>query len=470
MNPIEKSTEYLNLNLAHLKASARFSFMFFTFIFGASLIMLILLTIYNYNAGRNIQEVKERYQQSDQVRIQMINTLSHDVRVKKYADDMRKVDLLLNRQMEEVLNWRQDRMALSRLGFMTVLALLLLSWLIILRLMRQSQEALAQSYQQLKEKTLALEELTQTLEHKVQERTQNLAEARDHLQKTLEDLKTAQTQLLQSEKFSAIGGLAAGIAHEINNPIGFVNSNLQTLEHYLVEYTKLFLLVDKLYKALENNEQEQIHTAVAALEQWKENTNYEFIQGDLSNLIKESRMGAERITHIIKDLHTFASPDKEIIEAVKIEAILESMINIIWNELKYKVELHRDYGLVPPITCNPQKISQVFINLLMNAVQSITDKGKINIKTYTKNDFACIEISDTGCGIAPQYLTKIFDPFFTTKPVGQGIGLGLSISYDIVKKHGGSLTADSKLGQGSTFTVRLPLQPLENLVAQKGEL
>lgn len=468
MDTFKGNLEDLTLSLTYLKASARFTFWFFTFIFGVSLLMLIILSIHDYSTEKNIQELKGRYQQVEQLRSQMIDAISREPQVAKYAGDVRRVNLFLNKQMEESLNLEQSKATLTRTAFITILVFLLLSWLIILRLLRQNQEALAQSYSQLKDKTLALEELTQTLERKVEERTQTLAQAKDRLQKAFEDLKTAQAQLLQSEKFSAIGELAGGIAHEINNPVGFIYSNLQTLERYLLEYRELFLLVDKLYEALGSRQEGQIKAVADSLEQWKKHANYEFIQGDLSNLLKESMTGVERIRRIIKDLHTFARPDKEVMESVKIEAILESMINIMWNELKYKIVLHKDYGLVPPMTCNPQKISQVFVNLLMNAAQSIKDKGTITVKTYTRNDSVYIEISDTGCGIAPQYLTKIFDPFFTTKPVGQGIGLGLSTSYDIVKKQGGSLTVESKVGEGSTFTVRLPLQLSENLVAEKG--
>ena len=137
--------------------------------------------------------------------------------------------------------------------------------------------------------------------------------------------------------------------------------------------------------------------------------------------------------------------------------LMESMLNIAWNEIKYKAQLRKDYGQVPPIVCNPQKIGQVFINLLINAAHAIKDKGFITIKTRLDGEFVCVDISDTGCGIAPEHSTSIFDPFFTTKPVGQGAGLGLSISYDIVRKHGGTITFVSEAGQGTTFTVKLPV-------------
>ena len=290
-----------------------------------------------------------------------------------------------------------------------------------------------------------------------------LAAVLAELQKTHRELQNAQTQLLQAEKFSAIGQLAAGIAHEINNPIGFINSNLQTLEKYLVHYTQLLGILNKLEKALRDKDQERAAHIVSSWEKIRQETNFAFIDDDIGNLLKESREGTRKVSRIVLDLRAFASPDKGIMDAINVEALMESMLNIVYNEIKYKAELKRDYGDVPLVICNPQKIGQVFVNLLINAAHAIENKGFITIKTYTKDEYVCIDISDTGCGIPPENVTKVFDPFFTTKPVGKGVGMGLSISYDIVRKHGGTMTFTSGIGKGTTFTVMLPMTYAGNI-------
>ena len=330
-----------------------------------------------------------------------------------------------------------------------VLILLLLSCLIILRATRKYQEALVEANRRFMERTKQLDDLNHTLEEKITERTNTLSKA-------LEELKKVQTQLLQSEKFTAMGQLAAGVAHEINNPIGVINSNLQTLEKYLLHYAQLSTLLNQVEKSFKDNDQAKALESINTWAKLKEDNNSEFIDKDIDNLLKESKEGAEKVWKIVLDMRNFASPDKGMMSSVSVEALLDSVLNIVANELKYKTEVKKDYGHVPAIVCNPQKISQVFVNLLMNAVQSIENKGVITIRTYTKNNHVGIDITDTGRGISPENVTKIFDPFFTTKPVWAGVGLGLSVGYDIVRKHGGSMTFHSKLGQGTTFTVRLP--------------
>ena len=262
---------------------------------------------------------------------------------------------------------------------------------------------------------------------------------------------------MQSEKFSAIGQLSAGVAHEINNPIGFINSNLQTLQLYVVHYKQLLGILNKLEKALKDKDQERVAEVVNSWEKIRLETNFTFIDGDVSNLLKESIEGAQKIGRIVSDLRTFASPDQGIMDSVNLEVLMESILNIVWNEIKYKAEIKREYGQVPMVVCNPQKIGQVFVNLLINAAQAIEGKGMITVRTYTKDEYVCVDITDTGRGIAPEHFNKIFDPFFTTKAPGEGVGLGLSLSYDIVRKHAGDLKFNSKLGEGTTFTVMLPL-------------
>jgi signal transduction histidine kinase len=346
----------------------------------------------------------------------------------KYERAIERLNVLLKEQMDAALAVENSKAYLSQVSFITVFILLLLSWLALLRIARGAQEALI--------------ELNKTLDQKVQERTR--------------DLQNVQSQLLQSEKFSAIGQLAAGMAHEINNPIGFINSNLQTLEKYVAHYTPLRGYLDQLGKALCVRDYEGVSRVITSWEKASKETNFQFIEGDIINLLKESREGTESMRKIVADLCAFASPDKGKENSVDLEALMESMLNIVWNEIKYKAQLRKDYGAVPPVICNPQKMGQVFVNLLTNAAHAIKDKGTITIKTCTRDRCVCVDISDTGCGIPPENINRIFDPFFTTKPVGRGVGLGLSISYDIIRRHGGSITFSSQVDKGTTFTVMLP--------------
>lgn len=263
-----------------------------------------------------------------------------------------------------------------------------------------------------------------------------------------QELKNVQAQMLQSEKMASIGVLAAGIAHEINNPIGFITSNLGTLKKYLER------LAGYLHLLEEAASQEK---GVAWGEQRK-HLKIEHLLDDAPLLIEESLEGAERIRRIVADLKSFARADQSRKEEADINENLDSTLNVVWNELKYKAVVAKEYGELPRVRCYPQQLSQVFMNLLINAVQAIDNQGEITIRTWAEGESVYVAIADTGCGIAPEHVNRLFEPFFTTKEVGQGTGLGLSIVYDIIaKKHGGEITVRSELGKGSTFTVRLPL-------------
>jgi signal transduction histidine kinase len=381
----------------------------------------------------------------------------YEIQQRHYIHIIEGLNGILKRQLESALLVENSRERFAQVLFITVLILLLLSWLAIIRITHRFQEALIESNRRLSQRTKELDELTSTLDQKVKERTKTLSDLLDELQETNHELQNAQTQLLQSEKFSAVGQLAAGIAHEINNPIGFINSNLQTLAKYLMHYTKLLGILNKLEKYLKDKDHERVAEIVLSWEKIRQETNFEFIDADIGNLIRESTEGAEKIRRIIYDLRAFASPDKGEMVALNLKTIMESVINITWNEIKYKAELRREYHPVPHVVGNPQKITQVLVNLLVNAAQAIKGKGIITVKIYTQDEFVCFDISDTGCGISPENVTKIFDPFYTTKPVGEGVGLGLSISYDIIRKHGGNISFVSKLNEGTTFTVTLPV-------------
>ncbi|HZW24079.1 MAG TPA: PAS domain S-box protein [Gallionella sp.] len=267
-------------------------------------------------------------------------------------------------------------------------------------------------------------------------------------------LEQAKSQLLQSEKMAAIGLLAAGVAHEINNPVGYVNSNLGTLEKYLAD---IFVIIDK-YEAAEAV-QGKDSQLLAELRQFKTKVDFNFLRQDIKSLIAESHQGLERIKKIIRDLKDFSRSDvDEQWVWADVHHGLDTTLNVVWNELKYKCEVVKEYGDLPEIWCLPSQLNQVFMNLLVNAAQAIEVRGRITIRTGAEGERVWIEVSDTGKGISPENIPRLFDPFFTTKPVGLGTGLGLSVSYKIVEKHHGKIEVHSEPGKGSTFRVWLPVQ------------
>ncbi len=257
-------------------------------------------------------------------------------------------------------------------------------------------------------------------------------------------LGEAQSQLLHSEKMAAIGQLAAGVAHEINNPIGFVNSNLASLRTYAGQLLSVI-------NAYEQGVAEKIGQARQA-------ADLDFLREDLPALLSESQEGLDRVTKIVQALKDFSRVDDTGRQLADLNAAMESTLNVVWNELKYKAELIRELGDLPKVDCIPAQINQVFTNLLVNAAQAIPVRGKIFVRSRLDGDTVCFEIEDTGQGMSEEVRRRIFEPFFTTKPVGKGTGLGLSISYDIVvKKHGGRLEVTSEPGKGTCFLIALPL-------------
>jgi signal transduction histidine kinase len=264
-------------------------------------------------------------------------------------------------------------------------------------------------------------------------------------------LEQAQVQLVQSEKMAAIGQLAAGVAHEINNPIGFVNSNVGTLTSYINDLLKL---VDS-YEANEAQLPVAQRDALAAL---KTQIDITYLRDDIGNLLQETKDGLQRVTRIVADLKDFAHIDESNWQQGNVEQGLDSTINVVWNELKYKANVIKEYSHPPTIECILPQLNQVFMNLLVNAAQAIDEQGTITIRTGSKGEEVWVEIVDTGKGIPPEILPQIFNPFFTTKPVGKGTGLGLSVSFSIVKNHSGRIEVESKVGEGTIFRIRLPVK------------
>jgi len=300
-----------------------------------------------------------------------------------------------------------------------------------------------------------------TLNKKLMEKASQIKEKNKKLKQTLKRLEETQSQIIQSEKMASIGQLAAGVAHEINNPIGFVSSNLKTLIDYQDDLNGLIELYRGLITALDKKNKEELSfdviDQVAKILNQEVDVDIEFVQEDIMDLIGDCREGTGRIKKIVIDLKDFAHPGGDKIQTTDINRGLESTLNVVANELKYKATIIKDFGDIPTIKAYPQQLNQVFMNILVNAAQAIEKQGEIKIKTQQVNGKIEISISDTGCGIPKKNLLKIFDPFFTTKDVGKGTGLGMNIAYSIIKKHKGTIEVDSVVGQGTTFTIRLPV-------------
>lgn len=286
------------------------------------------------------------------------------------------------------------------------------------------------------------------LEDMVIERTSELLKAN-------EDLESAQSQLLQSEKMASIGQLAAGVAHEINNPVGYVASNLVSLKSYVND---VFGLVD-VYESMESSLSDEQLEKITAL---KNDVDLDYLKSDLSELLAETEDGVSRVREIVLSLKEFSHIGENRWEYANLHEGIDSTLNIVHNEIKYKAVVNKNYGDIENVQCIPSQINQVFMNFLVNAAHAIEDKGEITIATLQEGDVVKIMLSDNGCGIPEDKQLKIFDPFFTTKPVGKGTGLGLSLSFQIVEKHHGHIDLKSEVGVGTTFTITLPIQQPED--------
>lgn len=276
-----------------------------------------------------------------------------------------------------------------------------------------------------------------------------------------EKLEEAHNQLLQSEKMASIGQLAAGVAHELNNPIGFVYSNLGTLKTYLDDIFQIAAVCESAAAAAGRPED------FARIQQIKKEKDFDYLRTDIFQLLTESVDGLQRVKKIVKDLKDFSRPGETDWQWADLNQGLESTLNIVWNELKYKCTVTKDYGELPQVHCLAAQLNQVFMNLLVNAAQAIETKGQISIATRAIDaDTVEVRISDTGKGIKPEHLNRLFEPFFTTKPVGKGTGLGLSIAWGIIEKHHGKIEVASEVGKGTCFTITLPVAPPAGADAQ----
>jgi len=304
-----------------------------------------------------------------------------------------------------------------------------------------------------------LQQAKAALEERVRQRTQEIEQAVQEKERAYQTLTQKDDQLLRQEKMASLGQLAAGVAHEINNPVGFVSSNLQMLQEYWADLTQYVERSKPLVEQVaQGTATAAIRVEAKATVEWLNKAGIDQTLTDAKQSVLESIDGLHRVKKIVSALREFSHADQDDLALADLNEGLDSTINIVWNELKYKVTLHKEYGDLPKIQCYPHQLNQVFMNLLVNSAQAIPTHGEIWVRTWADAERVYVDVQDTGTGIDERHLSKVFDPFFTTKPVGQGTGLGLSIVYGIVERHGGTIRVDSRIGEGTTFHLAFPIQ------------
>lgn len=309
--------------------------------------------------------------------------------------------------------------------------------------------------QVVEKRTAELAQVNQTLRDDVRRRELAelaLIERNAELNALNAKLSSAQEHLIQSEKLASIGQLAAGVAHEINNPIGYIFSNFGTLEKYLAD---LFEMLNAYEQAEPTHGNASILANLTAL---KKRMDFEYLKEDIPTLMGESKEGIVRVRKIVQDLKDFSHVDAtQEWQFANLNQGIDSTLNVVNNEVKYKADVIREFGVLPEVQCMHSQINQVVMNLVVNAAHAMgAARGTITIRTGCDNGMAWFEVSDNGSGIPADVLPRIFDPFYTTKPVGKGTGLGLSLSYGIIQKHHGSIDVQTELGRGTTFRVSIP--------------
>jgi signal transduction histidine kinase len=312
------------------------------------------------------------------------------------------------------------------------------------------------------ERIVALEDRHRRFQERLLKSAAQLEAKNASLEETLAHLETTKAQIIQQEKMATIGQLAAGVAHEIKNPTGFVDSNLVSLQDYMTKINHLVNGYKLVFQRLNASPSRtplsaDVAAMVAEVQAEAERIDIDYLQEDVQDLIQDCREGTRRIKKIVLDLKAFAHPGEEQLQFADINKGLKSTLNVVNTEIKYKAKVITDFGDLPMVECYPQELNQVFMNLLTNAAQAMETRGEIRVSTRRLAEQVRIEISDTGVGIEPANLDKIFDPFFTTKAVGKGTGLGMHIAYNIIQKHNGAIQVESTPGEGTTFTIDLPV-------------
>lgn len=301
-------------------------------------------------------------------------------------------------------------------------------------------------------------DLLKAMEHRIGQRNRVL-------RKALVDLKESQAQLVQSEKMASLGQMVAGVAHELNTPLGYVQNNLQLLEGLNAPLLQLVDAQAALADCLSDPacDEARLAEAFAQAEQVRAEAAPELLADDLQQLFADTRYGLQQIGELVRGLKDFARLDRAVSEEVDLNECVRSALLIARNSIKERAEVQLQLGELPRIACMPSQINQVLLNLLTNAAQAMSEFGRIQVKSWSEGEQVLLSVQDNGCGMPAEMLERIFDPFYTTKPVGQGTGLGLSISFKIIQDHGGSIRVASEPGRGTRFLIRLPISRTTDL-------
>ncbi|CAM3542912.1 Sensor protein ZraS [Vibrio aerogenes CECT 7868] len=377
----------------------------------------------------------------------------------------------LSRQINEVWHWSLS-IAIGEMGLVALFSYFLGSYLVSgLTRLRYAAYRISKGYMDVFVQSKGTDEIAEVSEafNAMSERLKNVSQSREMYEKQLESLnKTLENQiehrtralektneqLIHSEKMASIGTLAAGVAHEINNPVGFIMSNIRTLSTYTATYNEI---ISQLQQLDEQQSEEELRQAVRSLKAWLKQKDIEFILEDMAEIITDIHEGNERINHIVSGLKDFSHVDQDkSYKPANLNEAIEKTLRVTENELKYKAETVVELSDLPLVNCNTSQIQQVLLNLIINASHAIEAEGRIEIRSWAENNRVCISVRDNGSGIPPALHKKIFDPFFTTKKVGKGTGLGLAISYNIMKEHQGEILMESQPGEGTCFTLNFP--------------
>lgn len=311
-------------------------------------------------------------------------------------------------------------------------------------------KSLAISKKKNEEYQVTLHEMNQGLEDKVQKRTKELVDKNKELEKAYTKLQKTKNKLVQSEKMASVGQLAAGVAHEINNPLGYVLGNLNMLETYILDYQELL----SKYRVIQPGmDAAKLEAELQSIEEKVKEIDLDYLNEDIQELLKEFTHGAKRIGEIVSALKTFSHNDETMMDNVSVQDCIDTALKIASNQIKNNCVIEKDYENIPQITGNDNKLIRAFVNLIVNAGQAIEEKGTIKISSYSNDNEIQVSIEDTGKGIPQDQLSKVFDPFFTTRPVGEGTGLGLAICQNIIEEHGGDIAVESTVEHGTKFTI-----------------
>ncbi len=324
---------------------------------------------------------------------------------------------------------------------------------------------LRKSYQDLDRANDDLKNANEHLEDQVQARTKDLSTA-------LKDLKASQAQLIQSEKMASLGQMVAGVAHEMNTPLGYARSNAEIVRKWLGEIRKLHDSQDKALGLLtsSNASDEEVAAALAQADEMRQAFDAGEMMDNLTSLLQDTDHGLTQVAELVGSLKDFSRVDRSRTDLVNVHDGIEASLKIAQNVLKNKVEVVKQFGQLPQIECSPTQLNQVFLNLFTNAAQAIENTGKLYIRTATEANGVVVRVIDTGCGMTEDVRKHIFEPFFTTKPVGKGTGLGLTIVFRIIEEHGGRVDVRSMPGKGSEFTIRLPLKQKQQIEAAPAKM